>query len=325
MSVGYILSRAGHKMGLNPSDPNQRETLLGFLNEAARELYPQGDVDGVLREQAFKVNGDQTITLPYYVGSPRGVRALDSQIAWHINKLRPRYNQFNWPDMWRNIRIKSKQALQTSVTNESFGVVTVAAIEYPSVVVTLSGPTKTASLINEVVVMDSLQKTTVNQFLDYVAVKKDRRNNCDVTLSDVDGKVLTVIPNNCLEAIYQTLDVSSCPWLPQNTSPSSNYMELLYKQALTWLQDDADEYVAFGYDDVIVNKMMQLWCEEEEKIDKALAYDTKATRSAARIHADANVATEDMVSLVANPHDLILPRIGGSRRRRYGWYPNRNM
>lgn len=319
MAVGDILTRAGQKIGLNKDNPEQRITLLRFLNEAAREAFPQADVAGTLMEQCFKINGDQTLTLPYYVGWPRAVRQLDSGQAWHLNMMRPRYNQFNWVDAWRNIRIKNQQALMTSVTNSSFGVVTVPEVETPSVVVTLSGPTATASLINETIVMDKTSKQSKNQFLDYVAVKKDRRNNFDVTLSDVDGKQLTIIPNVCLEAKYQILDVSTCPWLPQNTSIISNYMELLYKKALLPLYDDADEYPAFNYDDVLVNKMMQLWCEEQEKTEKAIAYDTKATRTLARIHADANMGTEDMVSLCANPHDTLLARIGTGMRRRFGW------
>lgn len=319
MSVGYILTNVGQKIGLNKDNPAQRVTLLRLLNEAARELYPQADVAGTLFEQCFKVNGDQTITLPYYVGSVRAIRQLDSGQAWHINMMRPRYNQFNWVDAWRNVRIKNLQALQTSVTNTSFGIVTVATVENPPIVVSLSGPTPAASLVNENITMDTLTKQSVNQFIDYVAVKKDRRNNCDVTLSDIDGKVLTVIPNVCLEAKYQILDISQSPWLPQNTSPLSNYMEVLYKKALLPLYYDDDEYPAFNYDDVLVNKVMQLWCEEQEKTDKALAYDTKATRTLARIHADANVGTEDMVSLVANPHDTLLSRIGTGMRRRFGW------
>lgn len=320
MSVGYILQRAGQKMSLNPADPNSRQVLLGFLNEAARELYPQADVAGSLMEQVFKVNGDQTVTLPWYVGNVRGCRALDSQIAWHINQLRPRYYQFNWTDMWRNVRLKNKQALQTSVTNASFGVLTVPQVENPPVIVTLSGPTPVASKINEVITMDAICKQTVNQFSDYTAIKKNIRNQFDITLSDIDGKVLSVIPNNCVESLYQTLDVSACPWLPQNTSSLSNYLEVLFKLALPYLSEDGDEYPAFEHDDILVNKIMQLWSEEQDKVDKATAYDTKATRTLARLHANANVATEDTLSLVEHPHDTIQSRISSGTRRRYGWW-----
>lgn len=323
MSVKYILSRAGAKMGLNPSASNDRATLIRFLNEAAEELYAQSDLAGSLMEQVFKVNGDQTIALPSYVGKVRAVREFASMQVWHINQMRPRYNQFNWQDMWRNYRLVGKRALMVSVTNEANGVVTVPVVEDPPIVVSISGTTTTANLINEQLVMDELTKTTINGFLDYSAFKKDRVNSYDVTLSDVDGKVLTVIPNNMLAAMYQIIDISSCPWLPNTTSMLDNYVEILYKKTLTWLEADDDEFPAFDYDNVIVNKIMQLWAEEQEKVDIAAAYDMKATRSASRIHEDQNRATEDMVALVANPHDTLLKRIGTGLRRRYSLYAGR--
>ncbi len=174
MSVGNILKLAGAKMGLKPSDEGERAVLVRFLNEAAPELYTQCDMAGSLMEQVFKVNGDQTLTLPNYVGKVRAVREYASMQAWHINQLRPRYNQFNWQDMWRNIRLKNTQALQATVVNHSHGILTVPEVETPAVVVYLSGPTKNATMINETVIMDSLRVITDNQFLDYSAVKKDR-------------------------------------------------------------------------------------------------------------------------------------------------------
>lgn len=318
MPVGYIIGQFNKKTG-----NTKRDVALRFLNEAAAELYIAADLKGSLMEQVFKVNGDQTITMPFYVGPVRGIREYASMQVWHINQMRPRYNQFNWPDMWRNWRLKNEQCLQTSVTNQSFGVLTVKQVENPPVQVTLSGPTPDSSLINEVVIMDAVSKTSTNIFLDYTAVKKDRPNNYDITLSDVDGKVLTVIPNNVKEAQYQILDISSCPWLPQNTSKLDNYVEVLYKRKLPYLSDDGDEFPAFNYDNVIVNKMMQLANEEQNKADIAVAYATKANQTAAHVFEDQNRATEDMIALVANPHDTLLKRIGTGLRRRYSLYAGR--
>lgn len=319
MGVAYILSQAGAKMGQNPAEESQRLNLIRFLNEAAAELYVQSDMKGSLVEQVFKVNGDQTITLPSYVGTIRAVREYASMQPWHINQMRPRYNQFNWPDQWRNWRIKNQQALQSSVINESVGVLTVSLVETPPIVVTVSGPTTTATMANETIIMDAVLKQTVNQYTDYVSVTKDRINNFDVTLSDIDGRALTVIPNNDVQAMYQIVDISTCPWLPQDTSAQSNYVEILYKKVLPYLSNDSDEFPAFNYDNVIVNKMMQLWMEEQGKVEEAGAYDSKATRSMARIHEDQNRETEDVVALVSNTHDTLLGRIGTGLRRRYGY------
>lgn len=321
MPVSYILKQAGAKIGLSPSAQSSRNTLLRFLNEAAEELYDQSDPPGSLMEQVFKVNGDQTISCPSYVGEIRAVRELNSQLTWSINQMRPRYNQFNWTDNYRNLRLKNTQALMVSVTNQSVGVITVPAIESPPIVVSVSGPTLSASGVSEDVTMDTISKMTTNQYTDYTAVKKDRVNNYDVTLSDIDGKLMTVIPNNQLAANYQIIDVSLCPWLTNSQSTLDHYLEILYKKSLPHLQNDDDEYPAFDYDNIIVNKMLQLWFEEQGKADIAEGYDAKATRSVARKKENQNKSTEDKIALVSNPHDTLMPRVGkGPRTRGYRYY-----
>lgn len=327
MSVGYILSQAGSKMGLNPSLASSRATLLRYLNEAARELYDQSDMVGILMEQVFKVNGDQTITLPYYVGPVRAARAFNfGNRAMHINQMRPRYNQINWKDMWNNLRIRNIQALQRTVTNESVGVITTTLVEDPPVQVTLVGSTNESAQTQETVILNSLLVRTTNCFTDYTSVLKPNGVNAvDITLSDVDGNVLTVIPNCMTEALYQVLDVSMFPFLIANGSnPFGNYLEILYKKALLYLSLDSDNFPSkTNYDDILVNKIMQLSNEEQNKSDIALAYDSKATRSLARKQEDENRATEDEIALVRNPHDRTFARISGSRRFFAGYWNGR--
>lgn len=301
---------------------DSRDVGVRFLNEAAPELYMQCDMPGSLMEAVFKVNGDQTVSLPYNIGTIRAVRELASMQVWHINQMRPRYNQFNWPDMWRNYRLRNRQALMATVTNQSVGVITVPFVETPNIVVSVTGPTAVATSISEDLTISATTIYTKNQFLDYTAVKKNCVNTCDVTLSQIDGKLLTVIPNTEIEAEYQIIDISTCPWLPQNTSVLDNYVEILYKRKLNYLFNDDDEFPAFDYDNVVVNKMMQLYNEEQNKVDIAAAYDTKATRTAARLQEDQNRETEDMVALVANPHDTVLKRVRAGWRRYY-WYSGR--
>lgn len=319
MALKYILAQAGAKMGLNPNATTSRQVLLRFINEAMDELYSQSDMAGSLDEKVFKVNGDQTVALPYFVGDVRAVREYSSQIPWNINQQRPRYNQSNWSDSWRGFRLKGVQALMDSVTNQSSVKVVVGKVETPSVVVTISGPTLLASSISEVVTMDALTKTTTNQFLDITSVKKDRVNDSDVTVNDVDDKLLTIIPNNMLYAQYQIIDVSLCPWLSQDTGRLDHYLEILYKKALPWMSNDGDEFPPGSmYDNIIVNKVLQLWKEEQGKGDEAMAYDAKATRGLARKHEEQNRATQDAVALVGNPHDDLLPRVRSRRPGRYG-------
>jgi len=320
MSVKHILSLVGNKAGMNPANDKERSIMLRWLNEATVELYDQSDMVGSLIEQVFRINGDQTISMPADVGTIRACREFNSNLPWHINQLRPRYTQFNWKDQWRNFRLKNKQALMATVTNQSVGVITVPFIENPPIVVSVTGPTANATSVSEDITMSSLSMTTTNAFLDYSSVKKNVINACDVTLSDVDGKLLTVIPNNQFHARYQIIDVSLFPWLQVNTGTFDNYMEVLYKKTLNILSNDDDEFLTGEYDYILVDKVLQLWNEEQGKSEVALAYDAKATRSLARKQEEQNRETEDEVSLVANPHDTIHRRIGTGLRRRWGSY-----
>jgi len=324
MSVGYILHQAGVKTGLNPLDfNNQRVVLLRFLNEAARELYDQSDMPGSTWEEVFKVNGDQTITCPDRVGQIRAARELDSQVSWSINQPRPRYNQFNWTDMWRNLRLKYRQALMKSITNASVLRITVPFVESPPVSVTVKGPTTNATAIAETIVMTSTEMFTTNQFVNVTSFKKTTINTCDILMTDVDGNILSAIPNDQYEARYQIVDVSACPWLSISTSTLDHFLEVYYKKKLPVFYFDTDDFLDGSYDDILVNKMIQLYSEEQGKLDQAMAFDTKATRSLARKTENENRATEDIVSTVANPHDVILPRIRQGRRKYYRGYGSR--
>ena len=341
MATKYILDQAGKKLGLNPQDSGpdklsgDRSVLLRYLNEACRELYDQADMVGVDMEQVFKINGDQTITCPWYVGPIRGARELASQQVWHINQMRPRYNQFNWKDMWRNLRVRNTQALQYTLKNQSIVQVTVPKIEDVPVEVTIVGPTDLASSYVENILMDedSIQlpdnsgfyKESVGNYNDILYVAKSSINAYDISLTDTDGNPLTVIPNCMLEASYQIIDVSACPWLSQNTSPQSNYLEILYKKGLQIMFNDEDSFPSrTNYDDILVNKIMQLAKEEEDKPELAMAYDQKATRSLARKIEDQNRATEDRVALTSNEHDNLILRIRSGRRRRWAYYGRGN-
>lgn len=320
MGVQYILKQVGNKMGLNPAVADQRSVMLRFVNEAVRELYEQSDMVGSLTEQCFKVNGDQTIALPSYVGKLRAVREVNSQIPWSINQMRPRYNVSNWPDMWRNFRLKNLQTLERAITNEGPVTIVCDAIESTPAVVTIAGSTLAAERIVETVTMDETEKTTTNAFTNITLFRKNVQTSCNYGMLDMDRNVLSVIANNRLQATYQIVDISQLPWLNQNQGPQDHFVEILYKEVLPYLQDDGDEFPAIGFDDVIVNKCLQLWCEEEGKGEEAALYDAKATRTLARIQEDQNRSTQDCVALVANPHDSLLLKVRHGDRWRYRGY-----
>jgi len=324
MSVRYILDRVGIKVGLNPDNANQRETLLRILNEAAPELYAENDAVGVYGECIFQINGDQTIAFPEWLGYLRAAREWDTQTPWHVNQMRPRYNVANWRDGWRNFRIKNRHALCKTLTNSAPLTVTVPAVENPPIEVTIAGPTATATSSRETLVMDATSKTTSLNFLDVDLILKDRVNDYNLDVGDADGTLLATVPNNQLESLYLHVDVSTFPFsnIPQPADTQINFMEVLFKKPLPFLSNDADEFPAKGFDNVLVDKCLEVFFQENGKPDMALLHDQKATRTLARIQEDENRSTEDVVGLVANNHDFLLPTIrpfAAGRRRLYGY------
>ena len=313
MPLSYILNQVGKKMGLDPSVAGERSTLLRFVNEAALELYHISDMAGTLQEQYFKILPNQTIALPHYVGQVRAMRQAESGIAMKLSQLRPRYNEFNWQDEWRNYRIKGLQTLQVSLQNQSNLVFTVAAVENPPAVINIAGPAVGSSMMSETITMNALSVQSVNQYLDVTSFTRTEVGQYDVIMSDIDGNQVSYLAANQLRAQFQILDISAAPWIGALANTLYGWIEVLFKVSMINFQNDTDEFPAPGYDNVIVNKCLQLWYEEQANPQIAMAYYQKANQMLAQIHEDANRGTDDCVALVAFPHDKVTHRTGFGR------------
>lgn len=319
MSLQYILQQVGFKTGLKPSDPGQRSVLLRFINTAAKELYHISDMAGCLEEQYFKINSNQTISLPAYVGQVRAMRNAYDHRAIGLTQMRPRYNEFNWKDEWRNWRVKGLRTLQSDLTNQSKLNLTVAGLDNPPVIINISGSCSGSSNISETIVMTQTSMQTVNDYLDVLSFTKTTVNNYDVILSDIDNNQISYIPNDHIKAQFQILDISSAPWFPPNFNPLLGWVEVLYKRALPDYYLDNQEFPASGYDEVWITKCLQLWFEEQKDITTASAYYGKANQMLAQIHEDANRGTNDEISLVEHGHNKMQHRVGFGRDWRYAY------
>jgi hypothetical protein len=247
------------------------------------------------------------------------MRQAWEHIAVKLSQMRPRYNEFNWSDEWRNWRIKGLQTLQTSLQNQSIVQLAVRAVENPPITVNIAGSSLGSSSVSETIIMDTIEKSSVNTYLDISSFTKTAVSQYDVIMADIDGNQISYLANNKLKAQFQIVDVSAAPWFPPNVNPMLGWIEVLYKKALPWFQNDNDEFPAVGYDEVIITKCLQLWYEEQNNIQVALSYYQKAQQLLAQIHEDANRGTDDAVALVENPHDIINPRIGFGRDWRYAY------
>ena len=331
MSVEYILDRFGKKIGMLPSDTSQRALLLDYLNEAAQELYEQSDMPGSLEEAEFYVQGDKTVAMPADVYTVRSIREkAGGNAMWDTEPLTARYRENNWDTNHSKFRVKGysplKKSLPTSITEaanstdklvvKAFGITTTSddfevVIKTPyseaflvsvtgisAVTSAVSSATATLAPSNAVVVTDiisfarTLEPTATSGLVQLI----------DYADNDI---VYAEIPSNRMESRYLIVDVSEFPFSSSAAEDDSHTLQILYKKALPRLQNDTDEFPAVGYDNILVSKCMELFLEEQGKIEEAILHDRKATRSLARRQADLERGQEQRAVFKRHNHDKL--------------------
>ena len=304
MSVEYILDRVGKKLGINPNDNHQRSIMLDYLNEAAQELYEESDMVGSLTEDSFYVQGDKTIALPSNVSSIRAMREKESQYPWVLTNLTERYSRNNVEQDDRTWRVRGYEPFKVTPTSYS-GVKATATQSMPEITLTVVGTRSDASRFVEEVEMDGTSNTFSTTFTSIESVIKSDVCTYDISIKQSDDTVLAVIPNNEKESRYLICDVSEYPWESTATQDDEHTLEVLYKKKLPYLSKDSDEFPADGYDNILINKVMQLFLEEQGKMEEARIYDQKASRSLGRRNADLERGQLQKVKFDKHPHDKL--------------------
>jgi len=304
MSVAYILDRVGKKLGINPNDNHQRSIMLGYLNEGAQELYEESDMVGSLVEDSFYVQGNKTIALPNNVSSIRAIREKESKYPWKLSNLTERYSYNNLEQDDRTWRIKGYEPFK--VTPSSFASMKATATQaMTDISLTVIGTRSDASRFVETVDMDTTSNTFSTTFVVIESIIKSDICTYDISIKESDDTVVAVIPNNEKESQYLIVDVSEFPWESTAAQDDQHTLEVVYKKKLPYLSKDSDEFPADGYDNIIVNKVMQLFMEEQGKIEEAMLYDKKASRSMGRRNSDLQRGQQQRVRFDKHPHDKL--------------------
>ena len=337
MSVEYILDRFGKKVGMLPSDTSQRALLLDYLNEAAQELYEQSDMPGCLEEAEFYVQGDKTIAMPSDVYTIRAIREKSgTNVPWETEPLTARYRENNWASDNNKFRVKGysplKVSLPTSITGAVNGTnrlvvrtygITTASDDYEVVIKTpyserfLVSVTNISAVTNAVSsVLNTLAPAdgvVISDVVSFLRTNKPTTTIGKVQLLDyadyyASPSVETIyaeIPSNRMESRYLIVDVSEFPFSSTAAQDDSHTLQVLYKKTLPRLQNDTDEFPAPGYDNVLVSKCMELFLEEQGKLEEAIMHDRKATRTLARKQADLERGQDQRIVFKRHNHDKL--------------------
>jgi hypothetical protein len=344
MSAEYIIDRFGRKVGLNAGDSNQRYIILDFLNEAMQSIYEQVDIPGALVEEEFYVAGKQRIALSRDVHAIRGMREKESKLNWTTNNLLSEYNHNNWRSdnrCWRIVGYEPlKKSLSAVITGTRGSTATgltvhwfanVAATEKLSVTFETSASDRqtlevwsnypgTAAVYTTTSSPHSIALTLDNNrtITSIVGMRRYDTNNERfgdhasndgglVRLVDTADTsiVYSEIPHDETEARYLIVDISEFPWDDTAAQDDSHTLQVLYKKKLKFIKNDNDPFPLYGFENIVMHKMMQLFLEEQGKLQESMIYDGKVTRDLGRKIADLERGQKRLMQFGRHPHDNI--------------------
>ena len=340
MSSQYIIERFGRKVGLNAGDTNQRYIILDFINEALQTIYEYVDIPGSLVEEEFYVAGNQRIAMSRDVQSIRAMREKESKLPWKSQNLISEYNYNNWKSDSRCFRIVGykplKQSLKSAITSargsNATGVTVKAHGQLSSETLHVTFETSQANSLSVLQHKVSSYNTTVgshglnsyelqldntNIISDIVNIRRFTATNerygtstaaeqipgIFQVVDTADGTVYAEIPTGQSEASYLIVDVSEFPWDENSGQDDEHTLQVLYKKKLQYIQSDDDIFPLIGYENIIMHKAMQLFLEEQGKIQEALVFENKVNRDLGRKIADMERGQERKMQFGRHPHD----------------------
>lgn len=266
-----ILRRVGSITGLDPSDANQRITLLDYVNQAARDIWHSVDFDDNLDEATYDVEADMQIVFPYDVSCIRAIRDRSRNYNWTLRDMYKKYRYGGGcSELWTNWRVKSALPIRYPITSANPLRCEVAAVETPNVVVTITGSTATATQATDVITLNGTSVAGQVNFTTIKSITKDRASNYDVAIYDTANRLMATLPNNDIRVIYTRVDVSTYPYAGNLAS-----MDVLFKRRVPHLSADTDTFPLTDGDDIVVNKSLQMWAENSGQVEGAMLYATR--------------------------------------------------
>ena len=116
-------------------------------------------------------------------------------------------------------------------------------------------------------------------------------------------KIYAEMDSRQTESKYLIVDVSEFPWDENSAQDDEHTLQVLYKKRLSYLTKDSDPFPLTGYENIVMHKAMQLFLEEQGKIQEALVFDNKVNRDLGRKIADMERGQQRKMQFGRHPHD----------------------
>ena len=237
-----------------------RSRLVRFINQAYREYYERTDLPGSIMEQSFEFeDGDQLITLPWYVGQVRAMRRVQTNDPVQLLDRSPRYHNSPWIQHRLQFFVLGRRAIHTPLNVESQLGVSIPIAQSKPFTVTVKGQTPNAASITETLQFapGDVVKVTTAQFSkdDPIGIESISRYGdvtADIIVTDAIGTVVCTIPNSVESPQHIVVQ-----WNNQDAgsyATTDNVIEVLFKKVFVPLINDADEPVFPAIENAILWK-----------------------------------------------------------------------
>lgn len=281
MSLKNILLDISSVLGLDISDPDEKAYHIAKINEAAKELYNSNDLPGCLREQIFQIDDTDNYqaAFPFYVDKIRAIRFYNTNGGKiTLEDMRPRYHMHRWGSNGRiRFRIKKNNALLSrGISNAGKLTFTLSEEDNINVTINIIGKTDHAEKTQETVtiIAGQLAVTTANSYEDFDngTIEKTTLNNKNITITDIDGVEMGIIPNSELRPIYTIVQIREDDFAPVvNNNFPLNTIEVLYKTRFTPFQNDYDEFPCPDCDKLIAWKFIEHYAMLKPGMDQLVS------------------------------------------------------
>lgn len=258
-----LIIRIAEDTGYHPTQ--DRVAIINLVHRAAEMLYNRLECNAIMREVTVLVPENKVISLPSFIGPLRGLREARIDVNFNLNpQMYPRFVKNDWEYKWKNWR-----ELRTSPIHTNLGAIgpltfSVAAVETTPVTLKIVGQTDTANKVEEELVLDSVTKSTVNNFgpnVFNIACFETRNHNI-IVKDDTDTEV-AVLYNNEQKSFYKLYDISEFYW-SKDVADGTTTIEILYKHPYVKMLNDADEFPAPVYENAIYFEAMALWAAPQQ-------------------------------------------------------------
>lgn len=274
-----IIKRVAADTGISLTQ--DRAILLDLYNAATKIFHFELEANRMYREVTFVVPPDKLISLPSYVGEVQGLRVHSTEMIVPLTALNvPRYTNSTLLYKIKNWRDLGDSPVQCNLELVGPLTITCPSTETTPVTLKIAGQTPDAARIEENVVVDSTNVTTLNSFGPQIfSIACFDERNSDLTISDANGNVLATLGNNEQKTRYKIMDVSQIFWPMNDTVDGNSFIDVCYKLPFVPGKNDTDSFSGGDdYDEAIYHMMMHLhWLPQGGKQQEAVAALGRAT------------------------------------------------